>query len=124
MWGVRRSALALGGSLARQVQTIATASNTDMCGLPQCAEILAIMHSWISSATAPAAAAVVQRSVEAFESEKLGLESDNAALRKALHSLEVRHMQQQQHGIVVAHPAQWLLACTALRRAAPCSQLQ
>jgi len=31
----------------------------------------------------------MQRSVEVFESEKQTLESDNAALRKALHSLEV-----------------------------------
>lgn len=37
-----------------------------------------------------------QRSVEAFEAEKQGLESDNAALRKALHSLEVRRPRQRR----------------------------
>lgn len=34
-----------------------------------------------------------KRSVEVFESEKQTLESDNAALRKALHSLEREHME-------------------------------
>jgi hypothetical protein len=49
-----------------------------------------------TAAAAAAAAAPVQRSVEALEGEKQGLESDNAALRKALHSLEVSHLQQQR----------------------------
>lgn len=37
---------------------------------------------------------LLQRSLESFETEKSSLESDNAALRKALHSLEVGPWQQ------------------------------
>jgi hypothetical protein len=61
----------------------------------------------MSSVTAAAAAAGVQRSVEAFEAEKQGLESDNAALRKALHSLEVSHLQQRREVMIAGQQLLW-----------------
>jgi hypothetical protein len=45
--------------------------------LPQCCVAAALLLSW-------------QRVVEAYEADKQELQQDNAALRKALHDLQVR----------------------------------
>lgn len=53
----------------------------------------------------------MQRSVEAFEAERLGLASENAALRKALHSLEVSRVYSSS-----SSKPQTLLATVACSR--------